>query len=145
VGITLHSTSETETRRAGERLGRILQGGEIVLLHGDLGVGKTQFTKGIARGLGIRDEIVSPTFTLVAQFEGRLPLAHYDLYRVESSRDLQEIGYLEEDDPRCVRVVEWGERAPRPPGAIVVTLELVGNTERRIHVEGRDVEPGMTE
>jgi tRNA threonylcarbamoyladenosine biosynthesis protein TsaE len=142
VVTTLHSASEEDTQRAGERLGRALQGGEVVLLHGDLGVGKTQFAKGVAQGIGVRDEIVSPTFTLVAQYDGRLPLAHYDLYRVESARDLQEIGYLEEDDSRCVRVVEWGERAAPPAGAIVVTLELVGAGERSIRIEGMSLEQG---
>jgi len=140
VDSTFLSHSEGDTRRFGERLGRQLRGGEVVPLQGDLGVGKTQLTKGIAQGLGVEAAIVSPTFTLVASYEGRLPLAHYDLYRVESARDLQEIGYLEEDDPRTVRVVEWGERAAAPLDAIVVTLHWTGATERRIELQGCSLE-----
>lgn len=136
------SHSEEDTRSFGVELGRRLQGGEILLLQGDLGVGKTQLAKGIARGLGVAAEIVSPTFTLAAQYEGRLPLAHYDLYRIESAAELREIGYLEEEDRRTVRVVEWGERVAPPQDAIVVTIVLLPSGQRQIEVEG--MPPGET-
>ena len=132
----LQTTSVEETQRLGERIAGQLTGGEVLLLQGDLGVGKTQLAKGIARGLGVTAEVVSPTFTLVVQYEGRLPLAHYDLYRVESSADLQEIGYLEEDDRRTIRVVEWGERAPTPPDAILIVISMVDADTRRIELRG---------
>ena len=132
----LLTKSVEETQRLGARIAEQLHGGEILLLQGDLGVGKTQLAKGVARGLGVEAEVVSPTFTLVAQYEGRLPLAHYDLYRVESSADLQEIGYLEEDDDRTIRVVEWGERAPTPPGAIQIRISMVDAQTRRIELQG---------
>ena len=134
------SHSPADTCAYGERLGRALQGGEILLLQGDLGVGKTQLTKGIALGLDVTVEIVSPTFTLAAQYDGRLPMTHYDLYRIESMAELQEVGYLEEDDPRAIRVVEWGERAATPRGAIVITLSLQESGDREIVVEG--LQPG---
>lgn len=142
--MALHhlSHSPADTRSLGERLGRRLRGGEILLLQGDLGVGKTQFAKGIALGLDVTSEIVSPTFTLAAQYSGRLPLTHYDLYRIESLAELQEVGYLEEDDPRAVRVVEWGERVLTPPGAIVVTISLLESGDRAIDIDGLD--PGET-
>jgi len=137
----LQTSSAEETQRVGEDIAAHLHGGEILLLQGDLGAGKTQLTKGIARGLGVSAEVVSPTFTLVAQYEGRLPLAHYDLYRVETPADLQEIGYLEEDDVRTVRVVEWGERAPFPAGAIHIRISMIDPETRRIEVLGLRLDP----
>jgi tRNA threonylcarbamoyladenosine biosynthesis protein TsaE len=83
MSITTHSAHETA--RLGQLLGEILQSGDVVLLSGDLGAGKTTFSKGVARGLGVEDEVTSPTFTLVAEHEGRIPLAHMDLYRLEGN------------------------------------------------------------
>jgi tRNA threonylcarbamoyladenosine biosynthesis protein TsaE len=140
MSVRYLSHSPADTCAYGERLGRVLQGGEILLLQGDLGVGKTQLAKGIALGLGVSTEIVSPTFTLAAQYEGRLPMTHYDLYRIESMAELREVGYLEEDDRRAVRVVEWGDRAATPRGAIVITLSLQETGDREIIVVG--LQPG---
>jgi tRNA threonylcarbamoyladenosine biosynthesis protein TsaE len=111
-----------------------------VLLCGDLGVGKTQFAKGVALGLGIRNEVVSPTFTMAVRYEGRLPLVHYDLYRVRGPRELVEIGFLEADDRREVALVEWGDRAAAPAGAIRVRIDLEPGGDRCIEVEGLDPE-----
>ena len=130
------TNSAEETQQVGERIAQQLHGGETILLQGDLGAGKTQLAKGIARGLGVAAEVVSPTFTLVVQYEGRLPFAHYDLYRVESTLDLQEIGYLEEDDARTIRVVEWGERAPTPPGAMHIRISMRDSGARHIELRG---------
>jgi len=80
MSITTHSSAQT--LELGRRLGELLQAGDVVFLSGDLGVGKTTFSKGVARGLGISAEVTSPTFTLVAEYEGRVPLAHFDLYRL---------------------------------------------------------------
>ena len=134
------SHSEADTRAFGKELGRRLQGGEIIMLQGDLGVGKTQLAKGIAAGLDVAAEVVSPTFTLAAQYDGRVPLAHYDLYRIDSAAELREVGYLEEDDPRTVRVVEWGERVATPAGAMVVTIALLESGDRNIVVQGLEAE-----
>jgi tRNA threonylcarbamoyladenosine biosynthesis protein TsaE len=133
------SRSELETRRLGERLAARLRGGEIVLLCGDLGVGKTQFAQGIGRGLEVDSTLVSPTFTLVVQYEGRLPLAHYDLYRVDSTAELDEIGFLEADDPRTVAVVEWGDRTEAPRGAIRVEFTLAPEGARHIRILGLEL------
>jgi tRNA threonylcarbamoyladenosine biosynthesis protein TsaE len=130
------SRSATETQALGARLGARLRGGEVVLLCGDLGAGKTQFAKGVARGLEVAPEIVSPTFTLAARYEGRLPLVHYDLYRVRRERELVEIGYLDGDDPREVSIVEWGDRVAPPSGAVRVAITLLPDGERRIDIEG---------
>ena len=133
------SRSERETRQLGERLGACLRGGEVVLLCGDLGVGKTQFAQGIGRALDVESTLVSPTFTLAAQYEGRVPLVHYDLYRVQSDAELNEIGFLEADDPRTVAVVEWADRADAPRDAIRVDFELISGDERRIRIAGVDL------
>ncbi len=135
--------SERETRQLGERLGAHLRGGEVVTLCGDLGVGKTQFAQGIGRAVGIDTPLVSPTFTLAVEYEGRLPLVHYDLYRVESAAELDEIGFLEMDDARAVAVVEWADRTAAPPGAIRVDFELEADGARSIRISGLELpEPG---
>jgi tRNA threonylcarbamoyladenosine biosynthesis protein TsaE len=133
---TYRSASEEETRRLGERLGARLRGGEIVLLCGDLGAGKTQFVKGIGRALDVDVDVVSPTFTMAARYAGRLPLVHYDLYRVRGAEELVELGYVDGDDPLEVSVVEWGDRAAAPPGALVVHFEVEPTGGRRIEVRG---------
>ena len=124
--------SEAETRDLGERLGRALRGGDVVLLCGDLGAGKTQLAKGVGRALGVRGEVVSPTFTFAVHYEGRLPLVHYDLYRVRTEAELLEIGFLDADDPQAVTLVEWGERVPQPDGAIRIDLHVQPDGSRKI-------------
>lgn len=111
--VTTHS--EKETVEAGEQLGALLQGGSVVLLHGDLGAGKTRFAKGIARGLGVKTEVTSPTFNLVLEYAlaASTPktLRHFDLYRLERADQLEDIDYfgLIEDD-EAVSLVEWGSK-----------------------------------
>lgn len=134
-GASCWSASEAETRACGERLGKRLEGGEVVLLCGELGAGKTQFAKGVARGLGVTAEVLSPTFTMAARYEGRLPLVHYDLYRIRDARELVELGFLAGDDPREVTLVEWGDRVEPPPGCIRVELGLLPDGRRRIAIE----------
>lgn len=112
------TTNPAETRALGERLSRYLMPGDVVLLHGDLGAGKTTLTQGIARGLGIGGEIQSPTFTLVNEHAGRLPsgeaviLYHVDLYRLGDENDLDSIGFDDYAMPAAgITVLEWPERA----------------------------------
>ncbi len=104
--------SEQETISMGIDLGKKLTGGDIVLLHGELGAGKTTLTKGIARGLGVKDDIVSPTFTLMNVYEGNaLTLVHVDTYRLENEQDLIDIGiqdYLGSPDTVCI--IEWPQK-----------------------------------
>ncbi|MBX5437699.1 MAG: tRNA (adenosine(37)-N6)-threonylcarbamoyltransferase complex ATPase subunit type 1 TsaE [Alicyclobacillaceae bacterium] len=106
ISITTHSRQETI--RLGRLLGELLQPGDVVFLAGDLGAGKTTFSKGVAQGLGVAEELTSPTFTLVSEYEGRIPLVHMDLYRVSGESDVQsQIGwddYLEGD---AAVLVEW--------------------------------------
>ncbi len=113
----LVTTSPAETEAAGEQLGRRLRVGDIVLLTGELGAGKTTFVRGVARGAGSAAPVASPTFQLVRVYPGRVQLAHVDLYRVEKPPELAELGLDELADQGAV-VVEWGDRllaSPSPP------------------------------
>ncbi|MDD7220743.1 MAG: tRNA (adenosine(37)-N6)-threonylcarbamoyltransferase complex ATPase subunit type 1 TsaE [Oscillospiraceae bacterium] len=106
--FTTHSAAETEA--LGERLAARLTGGEVIAYTGDLGAGKTAFTRGLARGLGITDRVTSPTFTIVNEYEGgRLPLFHFDMYRLSSSDELYDIGWEDYLARGGVCAVEWSE------------------------------------
>ena len=101
-----------ETEALGEKLGRRLTGGEVLAYTGDLGAGKTAFTRGLARGLGITERVTSPTFTIVNEYEGgRLPLFHFDLYRLGSAEELFDIGWEDYLARNGVCAVEWSENA----------------------------------
>jgi len=135
---TFISRSPEETQALGETWGKAASPGLIIGLTGDLGAGKTQFVKGLARGLGVKDPVHSPTFALIHEYTtGRLPLFHIDLYRLESTSQIIGAG-LEEYfyDPPGVTVIEWVERWS-PPSALAhsyrqVTFETLSPTERRI-------------
>ena len=128
------SGSEDATADIGARLGRSLRAGSVVLLEGELGAGKTAFVRGLAAGLGVEDDQVSsPTFTLVQEYRGRLPLLHADLYRI-SAAESDDLG-LDELGPRGVVAIEWAEKLTRrPPGAIEVVIENLGDDQRRITI-----------
>lgn len=135
---TIFSLSEDETAEFGRALARGLQGGELILLEGDLGLGKTVFARGVAEGLGILPEDVSsPSFTLIQEYTGgRLPVFHVDLYRLDSAEDLSALGLDEILDAQGVTLVEWGEKLPPyyAARAIVVRFHEVGEGCRRIEL-----------
>ena len=135
---TVFSLSEEETLEVGRTLARGLRGGELILLEGDLGLGKTVFAKGIAAGLGIAaDDVTSPSFTLVQEYAGgRVPVFHVDLYRLEEPEDLSTIGIEEILAGGGVVVVEWGERLPPylRREAIRVRFHDIGEDSRRIEI-----------
>ncbi len=137
-GFVVRTDSERATERFGEALGGLAGPGDVVLLSGDLGAGKTHLTKGIARGLGVAEEITSPTFNLVLVHEGRIPLYHVDLYRLERADELEGIGYFDALEGGGVAVVEWGDRFPesRPADLVDVTLEIEGDDLRALTVRG---------
>jgi tRNA threonylcarbamoyladenosine biosynthesis protein TsaE len=108
VAACTHSHDETLALAA--RVGTILRPGDVVALCGDLGVGKTVFAKGIARGLGVTDEVVSPTFTLVREYDAPVPLVHVDVYRLDHFQELYDVGFDELVGGASVTVVEWGDR-----------------------------------
>jgi len=134
VSRTVVTRSEDETTSIGRELGTGLERGAIVLLSGDLGAGKTAFTRGLAEGLGISPaEVSSPTFTIIQEYRGgRLPLFHVDLYRLNDPREIDDLG-LDEIAQSGVLTIEWAEKLPRPPAdAVRVRLEHEGGNERRI-------------
>lgn len=111
--MKLHFTckKEKETVSLGKRFGRILKPGDIVALTGDLGAGKTHFASGIGEALGVKEYITSPTFTILCEYEGRMPMYHFDLYRLENEEELFDTGFWEYADSEGVTVIEWPEIA----------------------------------
>lgn len=109
--LTFSSTSAGETQALGERLGTLLEPGDVLVLTGDLGAGKTQLTKGIARSMGVADEVTSPTFALEAVHEGaEMPLYHFDLYRLDDPDQLEDTGLFDVLGADGVCSIEWGEQ-----------------------------------
>jgi len=132
----LVTRSAAETEAAGERLGRTLAVGDLLLLAGELGAGKTTFVRGLARGLAVKGAVQSPTFQLVRVHPGPIPLAHVDLYRLETSGELGDLG-LEEMLDEGVVVVEWGSRLLKPPGRHGrVDFDLLDPASRSLRLEG---------
>lgn len=125
--------SPAATEEAGERLGRRLRPGDVVLLKGELGAGKTTFVRGVARGTGSPAPVASPTFQLVRIYPGRVKLAHVDLYRVEDLSELRDLGLDELAGDGAV-VVEWGDRL-EVEGAAVIEIEHLGSDRRRIRTK----------
>ena len=135
---SVYSLSESETYELGRTLGQQVAGGELVLLEGPLGIGKTVFVRGLAAGLGIPpEEVSSPSFTLVQEYAGRRGrMVHVDLYRIEAVDDLSTLGLEELMGGGAVVVVEWGERLPLPyrRGALTVRFHDLGDASRRIEL-----------
>ncbi|MCI8595616.1 MAG: tRNA (adenosine(37)-N6)-threonylcarbamoyltransferase complex ATPase subunit type 1 TsaE [Clostridia bacterium] len=132
------SESESQTLEIGRALGKKMRGGEIITLSGDLGAGKTVFTKGIALGLGITDTVASPTFTLMNEYEGRITLYHYDAYRLNGWREAEEAGLTEYFGAnRGVCVIEWweniAEALPRVR-TVAVSIKYKDENERIIEI-----------
>ena len=138
--MELISHSPAETEALGEKFGRAARRGLVIALSGDLGAGKTQFVRGVARGLGISGRVHSPTFTLVNEYGGgRLKLFHLDLYRLETAEQIFSAGIEEYLSPEGVSVVEWAERLKAESGKrkaetkmVNVCIEVLSETERKI-------------
>ena len=138
--MTFLTNSPAETEAVGAALGRCIPAGTILAYRGDLGAGKTAFTRGLARGLDCTDLVTSPTYTIVNEYlSGRLPLFHFDMYRLGSADDLWDIGWEDYLDRNGVCAVEWSENVEDAmEGAISVTIEKLGEDSRRITLEGGD-------
>ncbi len=138
------TNSAAETRALGERLASGLQPGDTVILEGELGAGKSELARGIARGLGVTETVTSPSFTILNVYEsGRCPLYHFDWYRLESEEELYELGMDEYLGGDGIAVVEWAERCPDavPEDCIRIRLEATGEETRQITVnDGRRVD-----
>jgi tRNA threonylcarbamoyl adenosine modification protein YjeE len=127
------TSSALETEAIGEELGRRLRNGDLVLLKGELGAGKTTLVRGMAKGSGSAAPVASPTFQLVRVYPGRVQLAHVDLYRLENGEEVRDLGLEELLDQGAV-VVEWGERLAGADGALI-SIEHLGGDRRRLRVE----------
>ena len=138
--MTFITNSPAETERIGAALGKILQPGAVIAYQGDLGAGKTAFTRGLARGLGSSEMVTSPTYTIVNEYlGGRMPLFHFDMYRLTSSDDLWDIGWEDYLERGGVCAVEWSENvADAMENPITITIEKLGEDSRRITIEGGD-------
>ena len=134
--LITHSPEQTE--KIGAKLAEYLTPGTVIAYRGDLGAGKTAFTRGLARGLGILDPVTSPTYTIVNEYlSGRLPLFHFDMYRLHSADDLFDIGWDDYLERGGVCAVEWSENvAEALESPIVVTIEKLGEESRKITVTG---------
>ena len=138
---TFISRSEAQTEAVGEQFAKNLADGTVVAMYGDLGAGKTALTRGIARGLGIEDNVTSPTYTIVNEYlSGRMPLFHFDMYRLTSSDDLWDIGWEDYLDRGGVCAVEWSEQVAEamPPETVYVTISRRPEDDRArtITIEG---------
>jgi len=135
--MTLTSSSPEQTINIGEYIGSKLRKGDVLALQGTLAAGKTTITKGIAKGLGIPDDVTSPTFTLISEYEGTLPLYHMDVYRLDSTEAFNDLGVEEMLYGRGVCVIEWSEKvmSELPESAIVIRLETTAAEQRSITIE----------
>jgi len=135
--LDLVTHSPEETQQVGRRLGEAGRPGDVVLLIGDLGAGKTCLTQGIARGLGINDYVLSPSFVIVRELHGRLPLFHVDLYRLDRLDEMGDLGLDDYFFDGGISVVEWAEKAMglMPPEHLRIDLEYVSDTERKLKLQ----------
>lgn len=147
--MIIHTASAAETRAVGAAIASCLTPGDVVVLAGDLGSGKTTLAQGIAAGLGVTEPVVSPTFAIVREYEGDVPVAHVDVYRLDHMQELHDLGFEEIVDGSRVVLVEWGELvAPLlPPDRVVVHLrEGDGDDERvtDVRAEGSERSAALT-
>lgn len=134
---TIISNSPEETFSFAEKLGKSISGSSVIALYGDLGAGKTIFTKGLARGLGIHEEITSPTFSLMESYEGDKQFHHFDLYRIENLNEFENLRFEEYWEGNGVSVIEWPEKAGNllPEKRINVFISYIDESVREITVE----------
>lgn len=133
------TAGEEQTEALGVRLGQLIQPGAVIAYTGDLGAGKTAFTRGLARGLGIEDAVTSPTYTIVNEYPGKIPLFHFDMYRLSSSEDLFDIGWEDYLARGGVIAVEWSERVDdvlEDALKVVIHRDPECDDGRRITIEG---------
>ena len=134
--MTYVTNSPAETEALGQRLAETLQPGDVIAYTGDLGAGKTAFVRGMAQGLGISQRVTSPTFTIVNEYQGRIPLFHFDMYRLPDADALFDIGWEDYLAREGLCAVEWSENIldALPPGTLYVKLDKRSETHRHITV-----------
>lgn len=133
--------SEAETRELAKRLAEKLQAGDVILYQGEMGAGKTAFTKGLAEYFGTEEEVTSPTFALVHEYPARVPIFHFDLYRIADYDELYAIGFFDYLDRGGILAVEWSENIPgledELENVVNIGIEKLGENERKITVSGK--------
>ena len=140
--VEIISPTPQETEHTGSVVGKMLRGGDVIALAGELGAGKTTLVKGLAQGMGFdSEEVASPSFTLVNEYEGPLPLFHIDLYRLSDEKELREIGYEEYIGAAGVTVIEWADRIPHavPDESLWITLRYRGAERREIVIHAHGI------
>lgn len=138
MSLNFHTSSAEETIELGKKIGSLLQKGDIIAMQGTLAAGKTTITKGIAQSLGVKDEITSPTFCLISEYEGKMPLYHMDVYRLEGGEDFINLGVEDLMYGNGVSLIEWSEKVmdELPKKTIILKIEPIeGTTERNITLE----------
>lgn len=133
---TFKTHSEAETIALGEKIGAHLKKGDVVALQGTLGAGKTTITKGIAKALGVDENITSPTFCLISEYHGKMPLYHFDVYRLNGSEDFYDLGADDIIYGDGVSLIEWSEKVMDclPEKTIVVRIEVGDDGERKVEI-----------
>ncbi|MBU4310438.1 tRNA (adenosine(37)-N6)-threonylcarbamoyltransferase complex ATPase subunit type 1 TsaE [bacterium] len=134
----IETKSATETINLGKRIGKLLQAGDVVALIGRLGSGKTTLTQGLARGLGVKrkDYVTSPSFTLIKEHKGRIPIYHIDLYRIDNIKEIFNLGYEEYFYGEGVAIIEWADKIRKllPREVLIINLEIIGENRRKIEL-----------
>lgn len=136
--MTIYTKSERETRELGQRLAKHVRPGMVLALYGDLGAGKTALVRGLAAGMGLKARVTSPTFTIVNEYQGEIPLFHFDMYRLTGSEELFEIGWEDYLSGGGVLAVEWSENVEDAFDGSVVRIRIErgeSESERRIDIE----------
>lgn len=132
------SHSPDETIEYAKKIGALLKCGDVVAYKGGMGAGKTTFTRGLAQGLGLADEVISPTFALVNEYRGKITLYHFDMYRIENTDDLETTGFYDYPLENSVFAIEWSENIADalPKSSVVIEIKYINENERQIIVEG---------
>ncbi len=133
--ITLHTNTREETIELGSILGKYLKPGDIIAMQGTLAAGKTTITKGIAQSLGVEETVTSPTFTLISEYEGRLPLYHMDVYRLDSTEDFINLGTEDMLYGKGVSIIEWSEKIMEELPKKTIILKLTAQDDGSRHIE----------
>jgi tRNA threonylcarbamoyladenosine biosynthesis protein TsaE len=135
----IRTDATAATQAVGRALAPLVSAGDVIVLTGDLGAGKTQLTKGLADGLGVAEAVTSPTFNILLVHEGRIPLYHFDLYRLVSADELEDIDYWGTLEADGVSVVEWGDRFAEaiPDRCLLVRLRITGDDARELEIDAR--------
>ncbi|WHH57563.1 tRNA (adenosine(37)-N6)-threonylcarbamoyltransferase complex ATPase subunit type 1 TsaE [Petroclostridium sp. X23] len=155
-GVVLKSNSPEETAHIAYRLGQALKPGDVLCLGGDLGAGKTAFTKGLVKAFGVREDVTSPTFTIVNEYEGTIPIYHFDVYRIHDADEMFEIGFEEYIYGEGISIIEWAENIKDllPPSYFQISInkdlekgenyreiviESIGNIYKDMKVENKEL------